>query len=615
MGFTKRFPDLRLNMAFNCAMLALLGIVVGLTSLLLGADAGLTTMQSGSRTFGLQMFLSYFTSPGIMILNLLPPVVLIFFLYFALGRAWIAFVLTSLITLSLSVVHFFKLQIRGDPFVAADIVFIREAGMLVSSYSPTMGWEVYIAIAVFACGAAFSVFILKCKVSKLPVRAICGAVAVAVSVLLYTTVYTDTRVYAAVAGGSAAAQDSSSLSYASKGFIYPFIYGIRYAQPAATLVVEGYDEYEVRLLLDSFVDIEVPADTDRSVNIITIMLESYADFSAFGVIEFEEDVFGPLHRLQAESISGTLITNIFRGNTIDTERLFLTGFTRLTEYSSDVNSFVRYLNARGYHTEGFTAAEGWFYDRRSVNQYLGFAGYFFLEDYPDGNQSDEFFFSTVMELYNGRDRDKPYFSFNLSAQNHGPYPDSFAREPHMIKQGGMSIEAFNILNNYLHGIQDTTLRVERFIDGLRNDPDPVVVLVCGDHLPWLGNSNLAYMELGINIDWRTEEGLLNCFSTPYFIWANDAAKAVLESDFVGDGGSFSPFLLMGELFSYSGLEGDGYMRFLREFKAHVDVIQRRALLFRENGVFTSELSPEVDAMFQTLRWMEHYRLHSYNTDG
>lgn len=39
--------------------------------------------------------------------------------------------------------------------------------------------------------------------------------------------------------------------------------------------------------------------------------------------------------------------------------------------------------------------------------------------------------------------------------------------------------------------------------------------------------------MGINIDQSTLEGLLNYYTTPYVIWANDAAKAKLGVDFHG----------------------------------------------------------------------------------
>ena len=183
-------------------------------------------------------------------------------------------------------------------------------------------------------------------------------------------------------------------------------------------------------------------------------------------------------------------------------------------------------------------------------------------------------------------------------------------ETNAVAQGGLSDESYEILTNYLAGIYDTTWRLGDFIDSLRDDPEPVVIVIFGDHLPWLGPAESVYKELGIDIDRSTDEGLYNHYSTPYLIWANDAAKEILGNDFTGDGGSFSPCFLMGELFSLCSWEGDGHMQALRELKEHVDVINAYGV-FRENGVLTAELSPEVGEMYRKYRQMEIYRRENF----
>ena len=104
---------------------------------------------------------------------------------------------------------------------------------------------------------------------------------------------------------------------------------------------------------------------------------------------------------------------------------------------------------------------------------------------------------------------------------------------------------------------------------------------------------------------------MNLYSTPYFIWANYAARAALGNDFTGEGGSFSPSFLMGELFRLCSWEGDGYMQALRRLKAYVDVISAPTGMFRENGKLTPALSPEAAAAYNRHRKIEFYRLHNF----
>jgi len=217
----------------------------------------------------------------------------------------------------------------------------------------------------------------------------------------------------------------------------------------------------------------------------------------------------------------------------------------------------------------------------------------------------------MMDMYMERDRSRPYFSFHLTYQNHGSYDNTGTQEPYVIAQGRLSDESFYILNNYLFGIYDTGRHIENFIDTLRSDPDPVVVLFCSDHMPWLGNSQSVYDELGIIIDPDTDDWLYDYYSTPYIIWANDAAKQTLGNDFSGDGGSFSPGFLMGELFSMCSWEGEGYMQALRELRERIDVVHTPTYLYRENGVLTPELSPEGREAYKRMRMIELFRLNNF----
>jgi len=607
----KKISALKQNTAFNYTMLALFGIGTGLLSLMLG-----------TAFFGLPMFWTYFSSPAVLTLNLLPPVILIYILYFISGRAWVAFTFPSFFIQLLSAIQFFKVQVRGDPFLASDVLLMREALNVTSYYSLTLNWKLFFALAAFACGILVCVLFLKHKVEKTSLRIGGSAALIAIIALLYVFVYSDADIYDRAEGGHPANPWSFTERFISRGFVYPFTHSIRYAFPVTP---QGFDRSDARKLLEDYECGVIP--DDKKVNVITIMLESYTDLSAFGVLDFKTDVYGPLHSLQSESYTGMLINNVAIGKTIDTERLFLTGYTRLTRFgpasvnyfrylfsehfSSSVNSYVHYLNSQGYHTEGFASVSGWFYERASVNRYLGFTDYYFLEDHENSNQTDEFFFSAVRSLYETRDRNTPYCSFNLSAQNHGPYDITGTFEPHMIEQGDLTPQAFYILNNYLQGIHDTTQRLVSFIDELRHDPEPVVVLIAGDHMPWMGNDGFVFSELGINVDQSTEEGFLNFYSTPYLIWANDSAKAVLENDFTGQGGSFSPSFLMGELFMLCSWEGDSNMQSLRELQTRIDVISAPTGMFRENGAFTPSLTGEGTAAYNRHRIIEFYRLHNF----
>ena len=73
---------------------------------------------------------------------------------------------------------------------------------------------------------------------------------------------------------------SSTQLYLSKGFIYPFLHSITVGSIEPP---EGYDEDAARELLASYADADLPEE--RKVDLLTIQLEAFADFSRFAGVE------------------------------------------------------------------------------------------------------------------------------------------------------------------------------------------------------------------------------------------------------------------------------------------------------------------------------------------
>jgi phosphoglycerol transferase MdoB-like AlkP superfamily enzyme len=379
-GFRKAAAG-KFGQPFVLSMLILLGIGTGLASLLLAAAM-----------YGLPMFYSYFQVPLLLLLNLLPPVLLALFFYFVSGRPWIGFLAGALPVLALSIVNFYKLQLRNDPFIATDVGFIHEAKNIVSGYALTFNARVALAVLFLIVGTVFAAVFLRRNLKGWKVRVIGAAAVLLLSSLLYACVCTSDKVYSKAANNENINIWSDQQVYISKGFVYPFLHSIKDAFPTPP---EGYDAAEAAAALADYATGNI--DDDQKVDIISVMLESYADLSQYDTIDFNVDVYGPLHALEEESYSGTLIDNVFAGDTIKTERAFLTGFTEIDNYRTATNSYVYYLREQGYYAEGLHAGDGWFYNRQNVNRYLGFDNYYFLEDFEDGNRTDEFLFSQILQ--------------------------------------------------------------------------------------------------------------------------------------------------------------------------------------------------------------------------
>ena len=349
------------------------------------------------------------------------------------------------------------------------------------------------------------------------------------------------------------------------------------------------------------------------MNIISVMLEAYCDLSVYDSVEISStDPYEFFHELQRESVSGSLLTNIFAGGTINTERAFITGSTVMYEYRSPADSFVRYFEEQGYSTEFCHPGYDWFYNRRNVAEYLGFDRSYFNDgryQQPEGVgiMRDDAFFPDLIELYEAADA--PYFNFSVTYQNHGPYADGYLydTEREYVAQGALSDEAYNILNNYLWGIRLTDDTLREFFDYFRAETEPVVIVLFGDHKPWLGDNSTVYAELGIDLSRGSDESFYNYYETPYIIWANEAAKAALGNDFVGEGGTISPCFLMQELFSLAGWQGDGYMQALTELRGELSVVNALGR-YMVDGVLTDTLSETAQEKLSLIENLQYYRM-------
>jgi hypothetical protein len=238
---------------------------------------------------------------------------------------------------------------------------------------------------------------------------------------------------------------------------------------------------------------------------------------------------------------------------------------------------------------------------------------------PDGMgiMRDDYFFPDLTQLYDEAVEDgRPYFNLSVTYQNHGPYADDYLydTEREYVAQGGLSQESYNILNNYFWGIKLTDDSLREFFDHFRDSAEPVVIVLFGDHKPWLGDNSTVYDELGIELRGSTEEIFKNYYCTQYTIWANDAAKEILGNDFVGEGEELSPGFLMMKLFDLCSYEGDGYMQALRELYQDVTVVNSSGR-YVEHGELVSDVSAQAREKLDRVLYMQYYRMHDYAKVG
>lgn len=542
------------------------GIVIGMFSLSFAPGAD-----------GNEMFGSYFSNWLIVLLNLLPPIILSGIFYLACNSAAWAFVITNILIMVPTFINYYKMSFRGDCFVAADMTLVMESKKMLESYKLFINWHIiWYLIAFCVCTTLLALF-ARGRIRVRWHRAV-GALALAVLSALLIPVYGSRRIYNINTYNSKVElQWNDSQAYKSKGFVYPFLYSMKALFPTPP---EGYNEKEVKSALANYKYDAIPED--KRVNIVCVMLEAYSDFSRFDELTFIEDVYGKYHELEALGYSGTLVTDVFAGDTRITEREFLTGmpYGRMEDFKTPVNSFVWYLRKNGYTTEGSHPLSSWFYNRENINRQLGFENYYFADNYYKERTGGDItwdggLFPIMLDIYKTRDKSKPYFSFSITYQGHGPYSDTVPQfETPYVESGHVSEGDKNIINNYLNAQKGTNDCLYTFAKEMLATEEPLVLVFFGDHKPWMGNDGSVYESFGINIDTSTEEGFLNYYSTRYLIIANDAAKEVCGNDFSGEGETISASFLMNKVFELCGYKGDEYMQLSSEIMKNTPVIHR-----------------------------------------
>lgn len=586
-------------------------ILLGLTCLGLFCAAcclGVLSLLYGSLYFVKIRLFSYFQYPMLIFLNLLPAVLLAFFLFFLTNRAWLSFLLTSVLVMTASIANYYKVLFRDDVLVFEDVTLIGAAAGILGEYDIQLSNWFWAGILACLLGTVFLFFVCRGRLPGWRWRLGGAAALAAAAVGCYALFYASDERYKRFENYELFNQWQPTEKSASRGLLYPFIHSIEDLRDAAP---PGYSRKEAEALLSACPLSDLPED--GKANVICVMLESFSDFSQLDGISFAADPYAPLREIWAESEYGTLIVDTLGGGTINAERSFLTGYTYPhPAYRRPTASFAQFFASQGYQVEGAHPGHDWYYNRQNVNENLGFQDYFFMENYfsqftEDEYAKDDVFFPGIWALYENRDRARPYFAFHVSYQNHSPYDaERLTRGEEYVARGTLSDGAYYTVNNYLAGISDTAAHIRDITDRFREQAEPVVLVFFGDHKPTLGAGNCFYDELGVNMNrGDLSEGFENYYSTPYWIWMNDAAREALHADPAGQGPVISPCYLMAEVFAACGWHGTPYLNFLQKARETLPVVQSTGV-YREDGAFCSEISENLEIVLENLRKMQYY---------
>ena len=598
-GWVKHPPRLSPKKSLLTTMVLLFLTALGMT---------LLNLAISTQDFTWSRYGSYFSHPVIFLLNFLPVLLLTVFFYFACNRAWFAPILPAVISLVICCTSYFKVVLRGDPLILTDFAETGECAGMLGNYSLIFPVAFYLFLAFWVISTVLLLRYGRFRVPKKRwwVRIVGLVLCIGLGAMSWSLWYSSEEFYNRQENYENFSPRTEADIYASHGTFYSLLDSVNDAFQTAP---EGYSEEEARQVLENYPSQDIPED--QKVNIVVTMLESFSDLSVNESIRFTADPYEEYHELLKECCYGTMISDTVGGGTVNAERSFLTGYAYPHPgYHAPTDSYVRYFADQGYSVVGGHPGHDWFYNREKVNKLLGFEDYRFIENHygvlTGGDYAnDDIFFPEQVKLYDQVwSQESPCFSFSISFQNHSPYDSKAMTGTEYVSPEGISHEAYCVVNNYLNGIADTGKRVCAYVDTFRDREEPVVLMFFGDHRPTLGDHNTFYEEMGVDVTEGLPEGCANLYSTPYWIWANDAALEILQPEIPQVGPTISPTFLMTELFDFCGWEGSSWLQYERQVRETLPVIHRERLFGTE---LTPTLTAEEQAVYDEFNKVQFYQ--------
>lgn len=558
--------------------------------------------------YGESYVLDVFTIKRLMFVNVIPVFGIMALVYFITNSTAWAIGLGGLPFPILAIVNFFMLEYRSFPLEFPDLFLAGEAGDMGKRYSyipPKLYALMLVGIVVLGI---ICHYFLKSPRRGFGWRFIWSAITVVAIVAGTKSFYLDDDEFTSIIKITHGNIWDETNRYATNGFVYAFMNTLNKGQVQAP---KGYTEASAKKDLAQYKNTNIP--DSKKINVITIQLEAFQDFSKWKQIGIDPSVYAGLHEVEKEASSGELSTTIFGGGTINTERKVLTGYTTLPSLRSNTNAFTYYFRQQGYNTYFAHAGYAWFYNRQNIDKYLGFPETLFKENYYNDNVSkasiipDSLVFNDLYKHFEQKTKNGKYlFNQTVTYQNHGPYPTTFSGTPLVKWQSGYNKSDYAIINNYLTGVKKTSDSLLALVNKFKNSKKPVVLSFWGDHNPWGGLNNSTYKMLGINLDQGTQEGINNFYDTPYVIYANAAAKKRLSTQFQTKGATMSPMYVLPTIFQHAGWQGSQYMQAVSKMQQTIPVFGLNKDMYKGKFTGASDLPADVQKQIQQFLITQYY---------
>ncbi len=549
----------------------------------------------------------------------------LYLLFYALvfafsGSYRLSVITTNPIFFIFGLAHFYIYKYKGSPFVPMDFYSISTAKGVASSYDYSINYQVAVAIILLT---AIMVIGFKLKTPRMHLSTkIISRITSGFAMLSVCIIFFFTDIFANC--GLEPDFWNQARGYKNSGFLLNFCLNTKYMYLSEP---QGYDSAKVNEIVyslsEDFDNSEIDDSKSSTPNVICIMNESFADLSVCGNFGTNENPLQFYNSLTENVVKGNLYVPVHGSGTSNTEYEFLTGNSTsffpagsnayMLYIKENTSSLVSTLGNLGYSKNAFHPyyTSGW--NRKSVYNFLGFNSFYnivsvirpsILLDYIRNGSNDEYFnnlcniaypnqnvllrqyvsdeynYDKLIEYYESRDTDKPFFMFNITMQNHGGYSKSFSNFNVDVKLTSTD-NYYPKTENYLSLLKRSDEAFEELITYFKNVEEPTVICMFGDHQPSIEEEFYEEIMDIDDIDSATIEQRQTRYITPFIIWANyDIEDAYIER--------LSANYLSSYLLKIAGIKTTPYNNYLLALSKELPVINNLGYIdkngkYYENG--------------------------------
>lgn len=589
------------------AVLFILFDMLAVAILQLGVAQSATRVQLSNSTsvIGWGFVGKIFTQGNcVALLNLLLLGIVYLGLLMLFNRFWIATPLFLSVAIIVAVIEHFKVSIRYEAILPADLNFLKaDAGNLMSFMPPGAHWIILGAVAgevaMFALtwwlylidGRHGRIFRSGADPRRTAVNAICRLLLILVPgtfVTLYTiqvgTVGSWAKTFSSAMGDMPSMWDSVYDAQRNG----PVVAFLRQLNLKVMEQPETYSEETMRQVAQRYQDAADEINVTRSANmndstVVYILSESFSDPARVPGLKVNKDAMPNIRAIKEDTTSGLMLSSGYGGGTANLEYMGLTGLSMANFDSSLTSPYQQLVPTQHWaptinrmwgapkNSIGLHPYESSMYSRAINYKKFGFSKFYTLtgpdvishQDRIDENPyvSDEASYESTLEEL--RKTDKPQFLQLITMQNHMPYHDWYEDNDFTATSTTgepLGTDEQTSIETYAKGAQLTDQATADFLKAVDELDKPVTVVFYGDHLPGIYSSAS-----------QDQNNSLALHQTDYFIWSNKASGR--QGTKIENAEHSSPNFFVAQAAEHMDAKVSPYLAFLTELHSRVSAME------------------------------------------